>query len=98
MKLPESRDFALSFEWTEPTGYGLGQAGWVSVRLPVRDDVPIDLLEEWIDESYRAVGAEDACAQARCLEVAEDTAVKCCAGRRPLAVVPMDLADGSADE
>jgi predicted DNA-binding protein (MmcQ/YjbR family) len=55
VKLPESRDFALGFEWTEPTGYGLGRAGWVSVRLPVRDDAPIDLLEEWIDESYRAV-------------------------------------------
>jgi predicted DNA-binding protein (MmcQ/YjbR family) len=55
VKLPESRDFALSFEWTEPTGYGLGRAGWVSVRIPVRDDAPVDLLEEWIDESYRAV-------------------------------------------
>ena len=54
-KLPDSRDFALTFDWTEPTGYGLGKAGWVSVRIPLRDDVPIDLLEEWLDESYRAV-------------------------------------------
>jgi predicted DNA-binding protein (MmcQ/YjbR family) len=55
VKLPDSRDFALSFDWTEPTGYGLGRAGWVSARFPLRSDVPVDLLEEWIDESYRAV-------------------------------------------
>jgi predicted DNA-binding protein (MmcQ/YjbR family) len=55
VKLPDSRDFALSFEWAEPTGYGLGRAGWVSCRLPSRTDVPMDLFEEWLDESYRAV-------------------------------------------
>jgi predicted DNA-binding protein (MmcQ/YjbR family) len=55
VKLPDSRDFALSFEWTEPTGYGLGRAGWVSARFPLRAEVPLDLLEEWIDESYRAI-------------------------------------------
>ena len=54
-KLPDSREFALTFDWTEPTGYGLGKAGWVSIRIPLRDEVPIDLLEEWLDESYRAV-------------------------------------------
>jgi predicted DNA-binding protein (MmcQ/YjbR family) len=55
VKLPDSRDFALSFDWTEPTGYGLGRAGWVSARFPMRAEVPLDLLEEWIDESYRAI-------------------------------------------
>jgi predicted DNA-binding protein (MmcQ/YjbR family) len=54
-KQPDSADFALSFDWTEPTGYGLGRAGWVSARFPMRADVPVDLIEEWIDESYRAV-------------------------------------------
>ena len=42
VKLPDSRDFALSFDWTEPTGYGLGRAGWVSAHFPLRDDVPVD--------------------------------------------------------
>ena len=60
VKLPDSREFALSFDWTEPTGYGLGRAGWVSARFPLRTDVPMELLEEWIDESYRADGTEDA--------------------------------------
>jgi predicted DNA-binding protein (MmcQ/YjbR family) len=55
VKLPDSREFALSFGWTEPTGYGMGRAGWVSCRFPLRSDVPIDLVEEWIDESYRAI-------------------------------------------
>jgi predicted DNA-binding protein (MmcQ/YjbR family) len=54
-KLPDSRDFALSLDWTEPTGYGLGRAGWVWARIPLGQDVPLDLLEEWIDESYRAI-------------------------------------------
>ena len=55
VKLPDSRDFALSHEWAEPSGYGLGRAGWVSAAIPLREDVPIDLFEEWIDESYRAI-------------------------------------------
>jgi predicted DNA-binding protein (MmcQ/YjbR family) len=55
VKLPESREFALTLDWVEPTGYGLGRAGWVTGRLPLRAEVPVDLLEEWIDESYRAV-------------------------------------------
>jgi predicted DNA-binding protein (MmcQ/YjbR family) len=55
VKLPDSREFALSFEWAEPTGYGLGKAGWVSARFPLGTDVPVDLVEEWIDESYRAI-------------------------------------------
>ena len=55
VKLPESGAFALTLDWTEPTGYGLGRSGWVSARNPVGADVPVDLFEEWIDESYRAV-------------------------------------------
>ena len=55
VKLPDSREFALHFEWAEPTGYGLGKAGWVSARFPLGSEVPVDLVEEWIDESYRAI-------------------------------------------
>jgi predicted DNA-binding protein (MmcQ/YjbR family) len=36
------------------TGYGLGRAGWVSVRLG-EGQLDYELLREWIDESYRAV-------------------------------------------
>jgi predicted DNA-binding protein (MmcQ/YjbR family) len=55
VKLPESGTFALGLDWTEPTGYGLGKAGWVSARFAARRKPPIDVLCKWIDESYRAV-------------------------------------------
>ena len=54
VKLPESNEEALTSS-APKTGYGLGRAGWVPAHLPVGPDVPVDLLEEWIDESYRAV-------------------------------------------
>ena len=55
VKLPESRTFALGLDWTEPTGYGLGKAGWVSARFAAKAKPPVDVLCKWIDESYRAV-------------------------------------------
>jgi predicted DNA-binding protein (MmcQ/YjbR family) len=55
VKLPESRDAALTLPGTSPTGYGLGKAGWVSVELDATAPIELDLLLEWIDESYRAV-------------------------------------------
>jgi predicted DNA-binding protein (MmcQ/YjbR family) len=51
MKLPESAPFALA----SPTGYGLGKSGWVSARFEPKERPPVDLLYEWIDESYRAI-------------------------------------------
>ena len=55
MKLPASRDFALIFDWAEPTGYGLGRSGWVSGSFGPADEIDRDLLKRWIAESYRAV-------------------------------------------
>jgi hypothetical protein len=55
VKLPESNDEALAYPFTEPTGYGLGRAGWVSATFARGDAPPVDLLEEWIEESYRAL-------------------------------------------
>ncbi len=55
-KLPDSAEAAITmFSWAEPTGYGLGKSGWVSARFEPKDDVPFDLLKQWIDESYAAV-------------------------------------------
>jgi predicted DNA-binding protein (MmcQ/YjbR family) len=55
-KLPQSAEAAITmFSWAEPTGYGLGKAGWVSAHFDASEDVPVELLEEWIDESYAAV-------------------------------------------
>ena len=55
VKLPEGGGFALTFPWAEPAGYGLGKAGWVSCAFTPADDPPVGLLEDGIDESYRAV-------------------------------------------
>lgn len=55
VKLPSSGPMALLLPFAQPTGYGLGKAGWVSVRFGPSDDPPVALLREWIDESYRAV-------------------------------------------
>jgi predicted DNA-binding protein (MmcQ/YjbR family) len=53
-KLPRSADAALELPFTTPTAYGLGKSGWVTATFPDDAPVPVDLLEEWIDESYRA--------------------------------------------
>lgn len=55
VKLPESAMEALERPFCAPTGYGLGKAGWVSCRFTAADDVPYELLEAWLLESWRAV-------------------------------------------
>lgn len=55
VKLPDSNSYALMQPYAEPTGYGLGKSGWVTCTFKPGDEVPIDLLEEWLEESYRAV-------------------------------------------
>ena len=54
-KLPSSARYALTRPFASPTGYGLGKSGWVTCTFAPGDDVPIDLLEDWIGESFRAV-------------------------------------------
>ena len=55
VKLPVSAEMALTLPFTEPTGYGLGRAGWITARFAARDNPPLDLLRGWIEQSYRAV-------------------------------------------
>lgn len=55
VKLPQSKEFALEYPWTSRTGYGLGQHGWISARFGPDEDLPMDLLEGWIRESYTAI-------------------------------------------
>src|SRR5262245_44014805 len=40
--------------FTKPTEYGLGKSGWVSASFSAGDRIPVDMLKDWIDESYRA--------------------------------------------
>lgn len=53
-KLPQSSDAALMLPFTKPTAYGLGKSGWVSATFTSARSVPVEMLEAWIDESYRA--------------------------------------------
>ena len=55
-KLPQSSEAAITmFSFATPTAYGLGRSGWVSAHFEKKDDVPVGLLEQWIDESYAAI-------------------------------------------
>jgi predicted DNA-binding protein (MmcQ/YjbR family) len=52
VKLAESHAHALAIDGAEPTGYGLGRAGWVTV--PYRaGGVSLPVLRDWVEESYR---------------------------------------------
>jgi predicted DNA-binding protein (MmcQ/YjbR family) len=53
-KLPKSSGVALMLPFCQPTPYGLGKSGWVSASFPAGKALPVDMLKQWIDESYRA--------------------------------------------
>ena len=54
VKLCDSHEQALAVPGSAPTGYGLGRAGWVTV--PFRATTPpLDVLKDWVEESYRIV-------------------------------------------
>lgn len=63
VKLPQSRDIALMLPFATPTGYGLGKSGWVSARFPADAIPPVDMLLDWVDESYRAIAPKKLIAQ-----------------------------------
>ena len=55
MKLPDSSGAARMLPFAEPTGYGLGKSGWITARFGATDAPPLDLLLDWLEESYRAI-------------------------------------------
>lgn len=52
-KLPLTGQMALTLPFAKPTGYGLGKSGWVTATFGPKEAPPLDLLKDWIDESYR---------------------------------------------
>ena len=64
-KLPQSQTMALMLPFAAPTGYGMGRSGWVTARFSGRDDVPVGLLVQWVDESYRAIAPKKLAARGR---------------------------------
>lgn len=61
VKLRDSHDEATSFDWVMPAGYGLDRGGWVTCAVP--DDAPLDMINGWIEESYRLVAPKRLAAQ-----------------------------------
>ena len=55
VKLPTSGPEVLKRPDAEPTGYGLGKSGWVSLRFAADTEPDIDLVRALIDESYRTI-------------------------------------------
>ena len=54
VKLRDSQDQALAIPGAEPTGYGLGRSGWVTI--PFRTKLPpLGVLTDMVEESYRLV-------------------------------------------
>ncbi len=55
VKLPDSAEQALALACCRPTGYGLGRASWVTVEVGAPDCPPVEVLLDWVEESYRTV-------------------------------------------
>ncbi len=55
VKLPKTRHQALMLPDTEPTHYGLGKSGWVTITLRPPATALREQCLDWLDESYRAV-------------------------------------------
>jgi predicted DNA-binding protein (MmcQ/YjbR family) len=55
LKLPESAEQALSLTCCEPAGYGLGRASWVTIKVAAEDCPPLEVLLDWVEESYRTI-------------------------------------------
>jgi predicted DNA-binding protein (MmcQ/YjbR family) len=55
VKLADSHDQALAIPGAEPTGYGLGRSGWVTIPFRTRLLPPLGVLTDLLEESYRLV-------------------------------------------
>jgi predicted DNA-binding protein (MmcQ/YjbR family) len=63
VKLPHSRARALALPGSEPTHYGLGAKGWVTLRPTAKTSV--ELPFSFVDESYRAIAPKRVLEQLR---------------------------------
>lgn len=55
MKLPFRNEEALLLKGAAPTGYGLGNSGWVTFEFAAKAKPPLAKLCDYLDESWRAV-------------------------------------------
>jgi predicted DNA-binding protein (MmcQ/YjbR family) len=76
MKLPVSGKMALQFPFARSTGYGLGKSGWIDCRFQGKDRVPLELIETWLDESFRAIAPKRVLARWEASATAESPPAK----------------------
>jgi len=55
VKVPKSGRELLKRPYAEPTHYGMGKHGWVTLKFDAEKKVPVAELRGFIDESFRAV-------------------------------------------
>jgi predicted DNA-binding protein (MmcQ/YjbR family) len=58
VKVPDSRDHALSYPEAFPTRYGLGKHGWVTIFVDTVPEEEREVLLDFVEESYRAVATK----------------------------------------
>ena len=93
VKLPRSRAKALDHEFAKPTEYGLGRSGWVTAVFLGQREIPLQLLKEWIEESFQAIAPKRVLAAAALSSSlpkapAKKAAVKKTIAKRPAAKKP----------
>jgi|SRR6185312_5213888 len=58
VKLPISYEMALTLPFMKPAGHGLWKGGWAQLTQRDGDDIDLETLRGWIDQSYRAVATK----------------------------------------
>ncbi|MBX5480964.1 MAG: MmcQ/YjbR family DNA-binding protein [Myxococcaceae bacterium] len=53
VKLKDSQPAALMLPFCKASGYGMAKWGWVDVEFPKGKPPPMQLVKQWLDESYR---------------------------------------------
>jgi predicted DNA-binding protein (MmcQ/YjbR family) len=84
VKLTNALLFAKSQPFVEAMGYGLGKSGWVSVKMP-KGAAPMEMFEEWIDESFENVAPKRASRAAAAPRGGAGSAASSRANKRPAA-------------
>lgn len=55
VKLPMSGEMALTLPHVTPASHGLGKSGWVHLVQTEGEEVDVEMIKGWIEQSYRAV-------------------------------------------
>ena len=76
VKLPRSLLFARAQKFVQKMGYGMDKSGWVVARFGKGEEIPLELLRSWIDESYETVAATALPKRKRAAEPKRKVAVK----------------------